>query len=142
MKAAKPMCNYFGFMMILAGYATMLIICCMSIERVICIRHPYIYRTRSSTKHATHILLTCWSLAAFISLLPFMGFGDIVLQYPYTWCFFDYYSTGNERNSTISAKMFPKTPDPNIILETCPGSPEPLSSLVIIACNCKQLNYS
>lgn len=93
------MCNYFGFMMILAGYATMLIICCMSIERVICIRHPYIYRTRSSTKHATHILLICWSLAAFISLLPFMGFGDIVLQYPYTWCFFDYYSTSPEHKA-------------------------------------------
>lgn len=86
------MCNYFGYVMILAGYATMLIVCCMSIERVVCIKHPYIYHTRSSRKHATIILISCWTLAAFMASLPFMGFGKVVLQYPCTWCFFDYYT--------------------------------------------------
>lgn len=88
----EAMCNYFGYVMILAGYATMLIVCSMSIERVFCIKHPLIYNARSSTKHATIILACCWTLAAFMAALPFMGFGQIVLQYPRTWCFFDYYT--------------------------------------------------
>ncbi|XP_052104316.1 prostaglandin E2 receptor EP4 subtype-like [Mytilus californianus] len=86
------MCNYFGYVMIMAGYATMLIVCSMSIERVVCIKHPLIYNARSSTKHATMILIFCWALAAFMAALPFMGFGNVVLQYPKTWCFFDYYT--------------------------------------------------
>lgn len=89
----QAMCNYFGYVMVLAGYATMLIVCSMSIERVFCIKHPLIYNAKSSTKHATMILIFCWMLAAFMASLPFMGFGQIVLQYPHTWCFFDYYTT-------------------------------------------------
>ncbi|CAG2184542.1 PTGER4 [Mytilus edulis] len=49
----KTMCYYFGYVMIFAGYATMLIICSMSVERVLCIRYPCFYRARSSPKHAT-----------------------------------------------------------------------------------------
>ena len=86
------MCNFFGFMMIFSGFATMSIVCMMSIERVICIKHPYLYHTRLSKKHATIFLLCCWILAACVASLPFLGFGDIVLQYPKTWCFFDYYT--------------------------------------------------
>ncbi|XP_076089662.1 prostaglandin E2 receptor EP4 subtype-like [Mytilus galloprovincialis] len=86
------MCNYFGYVMIMAGYATMLIVCSMSIERVVCIKHPLIYNAWKSTKHATVILIFCWTLAAFMAALPFMGFGNVVLQYPRTWCFFDYYT--------------------------------------------------
>ncbi|CAC5397964.1 PTGER4 [Mytilus coruscus] len=89
----KAMCNYFGYVMIFAGYATMLIICSMSVERVLCIRYPCIYRARSSPKHATVILTFCWAIASFIASFPFIGFGKTVLQYPYTWCFFDYYNT-------------------------------------------------
>ncbi|VDI52771.1 prostaglandin E receptor 4 [Mytilus galloprovincialis] len=89
----KTMCYYFGYVMIFAGYATMLIICSMSVERVLCIRYPCFYRARSSPKHATVILTFCWALASFIASFPFLGFGKMVLQYPNTWCFFDYYNT-------------------------------------------------
>lgn len=89
----KAMCYYFGYVMIFAGYATMLIICSMSVERVLCIRYPCFYRARSSPKHATVILTFCWAVASFIASFPFLGFGKMVLQYPNTWCFFDYYNT-------------------------------------------------
>lgn len=86
------MCNYFGFVMIFAGYATMLIVCTMSIERVICIKHPYIYYTRLTKKHATIFLVICWIFSVIIASLPVMGFGKIIKKYPGTWCFIDYYS--------------------------------------------------
>ncbi|VDI14755.1 prostaglandin E receptor 4 [Mytilus galloprovincialis] len=86
------MCNYFGYVMIFASFATMLIVCSMSIERVFCIIYPLIYNTRSSTKHATMILIFCWTIAACFAALPFLGFGQLVLHYPRTWCFVDYFT--------------------------------------------------
>ena len=85
-------CKYFGFMMIFSGVATTTIVCIMAIERFICIRHPYIYYAQLRKKHATVFLFSAWGFAALIACLPLIGFGEIVLQYPYTWCFFDYYT--------------------------------------------------
>ncbi|XP_061182637.1 prostaglandin E2 receptor EP4 subtype-like [Saccostrea echinata] len=86
------LCTYFGFMMIMAGFSTMTIVCAMSVERILCIRHPYIYYTRLSKKHATFILVGCWVVSAIIASLPLLGFGEFVRKYPGTWCYFDYYS--------------------------------------------------
>lgn len=86
------LCKYFGFMMIFSGTATTTIVCLMAVERLLCIRHPYLYYARLRKKHATYFLLGAWTFAAFIAGLPLIGFGEIVLQYPYTWCFFDYYT--------------------------------------------------
>lgn len=91
-KGGQMMCNYFGYSMAFAAYATMTIVCTMSIERVICIKHPFVYQSRLSKKHATIFLFCCWIFAAVMASLPLMGFGDFVLHYPYTWCFFDYYT--------------------------------------------------
>ena len=87
-----PMCKYFGFMMIFAGAATMTIVCLMSVERLLCVRKPYLYYTRLRKKHATYFLVGAWIFAACTASLPLLGFGEIVLQYPFTWCFFDYYT--------------------------------------------------
>jgi len=86
------LCKYFGFMMIFAGMATTTIVCLMAVERLLCIRHPYLYYARLRKKHATFFLIGAWTFSAFMASLPLMGFGEIVLQYPYTWCFFDYYT--------------------------------------------------
>ncbi|XP_060072245.1 prostaglandin E2 receptor EP4 subtype-like [Ylistrum balloti] len=91
-KGGQVMCSYFGYSMAFAAYATMTIVCAMSIERVICIKHPFLYQSRLSKKHATIFLLCCWIFAAIIAALPLAGFGEFVLHYPYTWCFFDYYT--------------------------------------------------
>ena len=87
------MCHYFSFAMIFAGFATMLIVCAMSVERYVCVRHPYVYYARlSGTKFASMTLLTCWALSLTIAVLPILGVGTNVRQYPKTWCFFDYLS--------------------------------------------------
>lgn len=88
----QALCRYFAFMMIFAGTATTTIVCLMAVERLICIRHPYIYYAQLRKKHATYFLFSAWIFAGLIASLPLIGFGKIVLQYPYTWCFFDYYT--------------------------------------------------
>ncbi|XP_052238679.1 prostaglandin E2 receptor EP4 subtype-like [Dreissena polymorpha] len=85
-------CKYFGFMMVFSGVATSTIVCLMAIERLISIRHPYLYYARIRKKHANYFLLSAWTFAASVASLPLIGFGEIVLQYPYTWCFIDYYT--------------------------------------------------
>ncbi|KAH3741918.1 hypothetical protein DPMN_048648 [Dreissena polymorpha] len=85
-------CKYFGFMMVFSGVATSTIVCLMAIERLISIRHPYLYYARLRKKHANYFLLSAWTFAASVASLPLVGFGEIVLQYPYTWCFIDYYT--------------------------------------------------
>jgi prostaglandin E receptor 4 len=87
------MCYFFGFMMIFAGCATMSMVCTMSIERVLSIKYPYMYYAKLKRKHGTWLVLGCWTLAGFMASLPLMGFGEIVLQYPKTWCFIDYYTS-------------------------------------------------
>ncbi|KAL3869845.1 hypothetical protein ACJMK2_042477 [Sinanodonta woodiana] len=86
------MCQYFGFIMIFSGCATVLVVCLMSIERFLCLRHPYQYHVRFTTTHATAFILLCWAMAAVMATLPLIGFGNVVLKYPYTWCFIDYYT--------------------------------------------------
>ena len=87
-----PLCKYFAFMMVFACFGTMITVCLMAIERLMCIRHPYFYHARLRKKHATIFLCVAWLIAAAIASLPIIGFGKIVLQYPYTWCFIDYYT--------------------------------------------------
>lgn len=86
------MCHYFSFAMIFAGYATMLIVCAMAIERYVCVRHPYTYYTRFSGKLGRLTLLGCWAVSLAIASLPLIGVGSNVRQYPKTWCFFNYLS--------------------------------------------------
>ena len=85
-------CKYFAFMMVFAGVATMTIVCLMSVERILCIRHPMLYKSRVRKKYATYCLIGAWTFAAVVASLPLMGFGEFVLQSPKTWCFFDYYT--------------------------------------------------
>ncbi|XP_050403423.1 prostaglandin E2 receptor EP4 subtype [Patella vulgata] len=86
------MCHYFSFMMIFANFTTMLIVCAMSIERYICVRHPYIYHTRLTATFAKTTLIGSWILSMLIAFLPIVGLGENSFQYPRTWCFFNYTS--------------------------------------------------
>lgn len=86
------LCQYFAFMMEFAGATTVFIICAMSLERYVCIRHPYFYHTRLTPGHALNLLLVAWVAGLVLAGLPLVGVGRNILKYPQTWCFFDYYS--------------------------------------------------
>ncbi|XP_041358946.1 prostaglandin E2 receptor EP4 subtype-like [Gigantopelta aegis] len=87
-----PLCHYFSFMMIFASFTTMFIVCAMSVERFICVRHPYLYHTRLTATYAKISLLGSWAISLVMASLPLMGLGKNTFQYPRTWCFFDYTS--------------------------------------------------
>ncbi|CAG5136868.1 unnamed protein product [Candidula unifasciata] len=84
-----PLCNYFSFMMIFAGFATMSLVCAMAIERYICLCHPYAYHCRLSKSYAKYAFIVSWLLSVLIATLPLMGLGHNTVQFPRTWCFFN-----------------------------------------------------
>ncbi|XP_067679663.1 prostaglandin E2 receptor EP4 subtype-like [Haliotis asinina] len=96
----QPLCNYFSFMMIFAGMATVLIVGVMAVERYVAIIHPYQYEAKFSSGKVIFILAGVWLFAFVVSCLPLMGLGTNVLQFPGTWCFFDW--TGDK----VTDKLF------------------------------------
>lgn len=87
------MCNYESFMLIFAGFSTILIICAMAIERFVSICHPFIYDKHVRKGNTTVGILILWSFAIVMGTLPIIGLGENVIHYPGTWCFFSFTST-------------------------------------------------
>ncbi|CAG5115984.1 unnamed protein product [Candidula unifasciata] len=89
MEKEMPLCHYFSFMMIFAGFATMSLVCAMAIERYICLCHPYIYHCKLPKSYAKYAIMSCWLMSIIIATLPLIGLGHNAVQYPRTWCFFN-----------------------------------------------------
>ncbi|KAI8786843.1 prostaglandin E2 receptor EP4 subtype [Biomphalaria glabrata] len=85
----QPLCHYFSFMMIFAGFATMSLVCAMAIERYICLCHPYTYHCSLPKSYARYAIVISWFLSVLIACLPLIGLGHNNAQYPGTWCFFN-----------------------------------------------------
>ncbi|KAH9492254.1 Prostaglandin E2 receptor EP4 subtype [Bulinus truncatus] len=85
----QPLCHYFSFMMIFAGFSTMSLVCAMAIERYICLCHPYVYHCTLPKSYAKYAIIVSWLLSVFIACLPLMGLGHNNVQFPGTWCFFN-----------------------------------------------------
>nr|KAG5714092.1 hypothetical protein BaRGS_020420 [Batillaria attramentaria] len=88
----QPLCDYFSFMMIFAGLATVLVVGAMAIERYLAILHPYKYELYVSPHKVKYVMVVIWVTSTLISCLPLVGLGRNVQHYPGTWCFFDYHS--------------------------------------------------
>jgi prostaglandin E receptor 4 len=86
----QAMCDYFSFMMIFAGFATVFIIGAMALDRFIAIQHPYFYSAKMTAGRAIYIILSLWIFAFFIACLPLAGIGRNVIHFPGTWCFFSF----------------------------------------------------
>lgn len=88
-----PLCNYESFMLIFAGCSTISIICAMSLDRFVSICHPFVYDKYVTSRRTNGGLLTIWLFAACMGLLPIIGLGENVIQFPGTWCFFTFTSS-------------------------------------------------
>lgn len=84
-----PLCHYFSFMMIFAGFATMSLVCAMAVERYICLCHPFTYRCKLPKSYAKYAFITSWLVSIIIATFPLMGLGHNAVQFPQTWCFFN-----------------------------------------------------
>ena len=94
------LCNYSGFMFIFAGCATIFIIGAMAIDRYLAIRCPFTYEKHMRVGKAKYVIIGLWGFAAFMGCLPIVGLGEIVVQFPRTWCFFTFTS------ASITNKVF------------------------------------
>ena len=88
-----PLCNYESFMLIFAGCSTITIICTMAVERFVSICHPFTYDRYVTTKRTNGGILAIWGFAMLMGLLPILGLGENVVQFPGTWCFFTFTSS-------------------------------------------------
>jgi len=88
----QSLCDYFSFMLIFFGFATVFIVCSMALDRYVALRKPYLYEAKITYHKGKYILLTLWFAAFLIACLPLIGLGQNVKHYPGSWCFFDFYS--------------------------------------------------
>ncbi|XP_026855598.2 prostaglandin E receptor 4 (subtype EP4) a [Electrophorus electricus] len=85
-----PLCQYFGFVLLFFSLAGLSIICAMSVERYIAINHAYFYNDYVDKKLAGFTLFAIYVSNIPFCALPSMGFGEVKMQYPQTWCFIDW----------------------------------------------------
>ncbi|XP_060594670.1 prostaglandin E2 receptor EP4 subtype-like, partial [Ruditapes philippinarum] len=88
-----PLCNYESFMLIFASCSTICIICTMAVDRFVSICHPFFYDKHVSVGKIKFIVLALWTFAFVMGCLPIIGFGENIIQFPGTWCFFTFTST-------------------------------------------------
>ncbi|KAJ8305719.1 hypothetical protein KUTeg_016264, partial [Tegillarca granosa] len=125
----QPLCDYFSFMLIFAGLATVFIVGAMSMDRYIAVCFPYSYKN-SEKKRRVNIFIACiWIVSILIAFLPLIGLGSNVKQYPGTWCFFNSFGT---KTSDLVFTYFYSTVGILIIFMTA------ILNVVVIYSLCKQ----
>lgn len=69
---ALIVCDTFRFSYFLTGYASILSLCVISVERLIAVKNPLTYQTTVTGFRITAALLFAWFDATFVSVLPFV----------------------------------------------------------------------
>lgn len=87
----KALCFYHAFVMIFFGIVTPLLVCTMSLERVLALRFTYFYTRTITKKKAAFVVCGLWVFVLFFCSLPLMKFGSYELQFPGSWCFLNYH---------------------------------------------------
>lgn len=103
----KPLCRYHAFAMILFGGLTPLLVCAMSIERLLALRFTYFHARVVTKKKAFIAIACCWIIVMFFCSWPFMGLGSYELQYPKSWCFLNFHK--ESVSDVIYASIFAST---------------------------------
>ncbi|WAR24481.1 PE2R4-like protein, partial [Mya arenaria] len=98
------LCQYESFMLIFAGYSTVFIIGAMAVDRFLAILCPFFYDQHITKRRAVLSIFSLWAFAAFLGLLPILGLGENVKQFPGTWCFFTFVSS--EIKNKVFAYMY------------------------------------
>lgn len=87
----KPLCFYHAFVMIFFGVLTPLLVCTMSVERVMALRFSYFYKRTVTKRKAAFVVCGLWIFVAAFCSLPLLGFGSYERQFPGSWCFLNYH---------------------------------------------------
>ena len=90
MPGGEHLCRFNGLVMVCFGLSTPLIVGFMAVERFLFVKHTFFYTKHCVPGAARSIVLALWAFVLFFGLLPLLGFGEYVLQYPKTWCFLNF----------------------------------------------------
>lgn len=103
----KPVCQYHAFAMILFGGLTPLLVCAMSIERLLALRFGYFHARVVTKKKAFVAIAVCWGIVMFYCTWPFVGLGSYEIQFPGSWCFLNFHK--ESVSDIIYASIFAAT---------------------------------
>ncbi|XP_062578895.1 prostaglandin E2 receptor EP4 subtype-like [Saccostrea cucullata] len=107
----KPLCRYHAFAMILFGGLTPLLVCAMSVERLLALRFAYFHARVATKKKAFIAIAACWIIVMFFCSWPFVGLGSYEIQFPGSWCFLNFHK--ESVSDIIYASIFAST---NIVI--------------------------
>lgn len=100
----RSLCRFFSFMVIFSGLCTCLIISTMAVDRFVAIVHPFKYRTLHKDKIVNFAIPSIILFSAFFSVLPIVGLGEIIIHFPGSWCFPNFYD--RELKTSIFSYMY------------------------------------
>lgn len=81
------LCNFMGFSMVFFGQCPLILGAAMASERFFGINRPFSHASNISKRRAWCVVVSVWTFASFLGLLPILGLGNYTLQYPKSWCF-------------------------------------------------------
>ncbi|XP_078091147.1 prostaglandin E2 receptor EP1 subtype-like [Mustelus asterias] len=82
-----PLCQFLGGSLVFFGLCSLFLGCIMAVERCVGITKPLLHSALVTSTRTKMAVVFLWLMAAFVALLPFMGFGKYGVQWPKTWCF-------------------------------------------------------
>ncbi len=105
--AHAPLCNFQGFSLNFLYLMSITLVSCLSFDRFLALYTPFFYKTHSvfNCKKITAILSLFCCIAILISLLPSLGVGKHVLQYPGTFCMFQLNPTELGGKITVNTNL-------------------------------------
>eukprot|EP00062_Callorhinchus_milii_P025031 gi/632985569/ref/XP_007909755.1/ PREDICTED: prostaglandin E2 receptor EP1 subtype [Callorhinchus milii] len=87
MGSSSALCQFFGACMVFFGLCPLFLGCVMAVERCVGVTRPLLHSSVVTTARTKLAVVSLWTVAVLISLLPSMGFGRYSVQWPNTWCF-------------------------------------------------------
>ncbi|XP_074640297.1 prostaglandin E2 receptor EP3 subtype-like [Tubulanus polymorphus] len=89
----QALCEYFSFVMLFAGLTTLQVVCAMSIERFLALKHPFVSQKYLTYDKSKYVIFAILGVAFIFGLFPSIGIGSNARQFPGTWCFIRFIDT-------------------------------------------------
>ena len=94
-QGGQPVCDYVGFMISFSFLSSAAFVGAMSLERFLGVWAPLLFNDKTTRENRTSALIVViWSFVFILALCPIVGFGEYVIQYPGSWCFYNFRATG------------------------------------------------
>jgi len=84
-------CVYHAFVMICFAVLTPILVCLMSLDRLVALKFSFFYARTFTKKKARIVFVSCWIVVLLFCSLPLIGFGSYEQQFPGSWCFLNFH---------------------------------------------------